>query len=136
MKLVDPSGKYGINPDHYNPQGTNPCDGRGPMCAVDITGDGPEQEKAGKAEIAKARGKSKRFDTRYDQLDRRTKHYRLHFTEDSESVILDQFVEKAGGGGYMKVDLSDLARRPDGANRYDITAIDTLAKAASASRTQ
>jgi len=32
LVFIDPTGMYGINPNPYNPKGTNPCDGMGPMC--------------------------------------------------------------------------------------------------------
>ncbi len=37
VKLIDPLGLYGINPNPYNPEGRNPCDGMGPLCSGDKT---------------------------------------------------------------------------------------------------
>jgi len=47
LNLTDPTGLYGINPNPYNPEGTSPCDGMGPMCKYDKTGK-KEKKKAKK----------------------------------------------------------------------------------------
>jgi len=68
MRLVDPNGMYGINPNPYNPGGSNPCDGRGPMCFKVEDGTQNEQKKV-KAALEETR----------KSLTPETKQYFEHF---------------------------------------------------------
>ena len=88
MKLVDPTGMYGINHNPYNPEGTNPCDGKGPMC-FKVEGGNPDEQKKVKGALE---------ETRKHLTAETTKYFEDKYGADIDEIFTD------GSGPTLKLE--------------------------------